>query len=93
MQSPYNVKEAGGSPPHPGFVGLSKRRKHIGDAIQLESRARNSDNRVRFAVVVQRHANSKRIRTITLLPQARADNGDRSRAKLILLRLERAASY
>jgi hypothetical protein len=93
MQSPYNVKEAGGSPLHPGFVGLSKRRKHIGIAIQLESRGRNSDNRVRFAVVVQRHANSMRIRTITLLPQTRADNDDRSRAELILLRLERAASY
>jgi len=62
-------------------------------AIQLESWVRNSDNRVRLAVVVQRHANSMRIRTITLLPQACADDGDGSRAELILLSLERAASY
>jgi hypothetical protein len=91
-QSRDHMKEAGGSPPHPRLVVLPEGREHICIAIQLKPGRRNSYDRVGRAVIKKPHTYCMWISPIPLLPQARADDRNRSCAELIVRSFERAAS-
>jgi hypothetical protein len=89
-QARHNMKEPRSAILHSYFRILTKRGKHIGRSVQLESRGRNAYDDVGFSFQNQARSDYRGISSIAALPQAVTDDYDGRCAGPVFFGSERA---